>query len=66
VTFKHLLLPLWISVFQYRDRPFRFTVDARTGRVTGERPWSKVKIALAVVAALVLIAVAVAIASGSS
>ncbi len=66
VTFKHILLPLWISVFQYRDRPFRFTVDARTGRVHGERPWSKVKIALAILAALVLIAVIAVIANASS
>jgi hypothetical protein len=66
VTFKHILLPLWISVFQYRDRPFRFTVDARTGKVHGERPWSKIKIALAVLAALVLIAVIATIANASN
>jgi len=66
VTFKHLLLPLWISVFQYRDRAFRFTVDARTGVVHGERPWSKVKIAVAIIAALVLVAVIAIVANASS
>jgi predicted RNA-binding Zn-ribbon protein involved in translation (DUF1610 family) len=65
VTYKHILLPLWISVFEYRNRPFRFTVDARTGQVQGERPWSMVKIALAVMAALLVIAIIAVLANSS-
>ncbi|HLA63482.1 MAG TPA: hypothetical protein VK610_03595 [Rhodothermales bacterium] len=61
VTFKHILLPLWISVYQFQNKPFRFTVNARTGQVQGERPWSPVKIALAVLALLLIIAIIVAI-----
>ena len=45
-TFKHLLLPLWISSFRYGDRVFRVLVNARTGEVQGERPWSVPKILL--------------------
>lgn len=56
VSFKHILLPLWLSAFEFRGKPFRFTVDARTGEVHGERPWSAVKIAFAVLAVLLLIA----------
>jgi DNA-directed RNA polymerase subunit RPC12/RpoP len=44
VTFKHVLLPLWICSYRFRDRVFRFLVNARTGEVQGERPWSWVKI----------------------
>ena len=55
VHFKHLLLPLWISSFRYRRKVYRFIVNARTGEVAGERPWSWVKITLAVVTALVLL-----------
>jgi hypothetical protein len=55
ITFKHILLPVWISAYRYRDRTFRFIVNARTGQVQGERPWSVFKIALAVVAVLVLL-----------
>jgi hypothetical protein len=53
--FKHVLLPLWISAFHYHERVFRVTVNARTGEVSGERPWSWIKIALfsLLVAALV-------------
>jgi hypothetical protein len=52
ITFKHVLLPMWICSYRYRDKVFRFLVNARTGEVQGERPWSWVKITLAVVAAV--------------
>ena len=56
VTYKHVLLPLWICSYRFKDRVFRFLVNARTGEVQGQRPWSWIKITLAVlvVAAIVL------------
>lgn len=56
VTFKHILLPVWLAAYRYGDDVYRIMINARTGEVQGERPWSTVKIALAVIAALVLIA----------
>lgn len=53
VTFKHVLLPVWMAAYRFQDRSFRFVVNAQTGKVQGERPWSKWKIALAVIAALI-------------
>ena len=55
VTFKHILLPIWISAYRYKEATYRFLVNARTGEVQGERPWSWVKITLLVlgVAAIV-------------
>jgi predicted RNA-binding Zn-ribbon protein involved in translation (DUF1610 family) len=52
ITFKHVLLPMWICSYRYKARIFRFLVNARTGEVQGERPWSWVKITLAVLAAV--------------
>lgn len=52
VTFKHLLLPLWISAYRFRERTYRVLVNARTGEVTGERPWSAWKVAGAVLLGL--------------
>lgn len=46
ITFKHVLLPLWICSYRYGDKIFRFLVNARTGEVQGQRPWSWVKITL--------------------
>lgn len=56
ITFKHILLPVWISAYRYGEKVYRFLVNARTGEVQGERPWSWVKIALAILAALPFIA----------
>ncbi len=46
ITFKHVLLPVWISAYRFKERVYRFLVNARTGEVQGERPYSWVKIAL--------------------
>jgi LSD1 subclass zinc finger protein len=46
INFKHLLLPVWLSAYQYAGQTYRFLVNARTGEVQGERPYSIVKIAI--------------------
>ncbi len=57
VTFKHILLPVWMAAYKYRGKSYRFVVNGQSGNVKGERPYSKMKIALAIVAAIVLIAI---------
>ena len=54
VTFKHVLLPVWMAAYRYNGESYRFVVNARTGRVQGERPWSIWKITFAVILAIVL------------
>ncbi len=53
VTFKHVLLPVWVAAYKYRGRTFRFVVNGRTGRVQGERPYSAWKITIAVILGLI-------------
>ncbi|WP_374348843.1 hypothetical protein [Chitinimonas sp.] len=48
VTFKHILLPIWLSSYRYGDKTYRFLVNGQTGTVQGERPYSAWKIAGAV------------------
>jgi len=55
ITFKHILLPLWISAYKFNDKTYRFTINARTGEVQGERPYSAWKIFFAVLAGLAII-----------
>lgn len=56
VTFKHILLPVWMAAYKYRNTTYRFVVNGRTGRVQGERPWSAWKITFAVVVGLLVAA----------
>jgi LSD1 subclass zinc finger protein len=55
ITFKHVLLPAWISAYRYRDRVYRFVVNAHSGAVGGESPYSWIKVTLLVIAGLVLL-----------
>lgn len=59
LMFKLMLLPVWIAAYMYAGRSWQVMVNANTGEVIGERPYSKVKIALAVLAVLVAVAIAV-------
>src|SRR5262249_33598967 len=46
VTFKHILLPMWLAAYRYQDQPYQILINGRTGQVTGTRPYSWIKIAL--------------------
>jgi ribosomal protein S27E len=54
LTFKHVLLPVWMAAYKYRGSTYRFVVNGRTGRVQGERPFSAIKIAIAVFFGLII------------
>jgi DNA-directed RNA polymerase subunit RPC12/RpoP len=61
IAFKHILLPVWISAYRFREKIYRTLINARTGEVQGERPFSAWKIAGAVLAALVIIGILITI-----
>src|SRR5579862_3655004 len=44
-TFRHLLLPVWIGAYKFQTKVYQVVVNARTGEVQGERPYSAWKIA---------------------
>ena len=51
VSYKHVLLPVWLLTLRHGGRPYRVVVNGATGEVQGERAWSLNKIAAAVVGA---------------
>jgi len=59
VLFRLLLMPLWSADYAVGSNRFHVYVNANTGKVIGERPYSAVKIALLVVAVLAAVAVVV-------
>jgi predicted RNA-binding Zn-ribbon protein involved in translation (DUF1610 family) len=58
VTFKHILLPIWLAAYKYRGKTYRIAVNGRSGQVAGERPYSAIKIALAVIAVAIVAGIA--------
>jgi DNA-directed RNA polymerase subunit RPC12/RpoP len=55
VTFKHVLLPIWIAAYRYKDKPYQFLVNGQTGEVVGKAPWSFWKIFFFVLACVTVI-----------
>jgi predicted RNA-binding Zn-ribbon protein involved in translation (DUF1610 family) len=62
ISYKHLLLPVWLLAYRFHDKTYQVIVNASTGEVQGERPYSWIKITLfvitiaTVVGAIILIA----------
>ena len=60
ITFKHILLPIWISAYMFKDKVYRFLINGRTGEVQGERPYSWIKIAaVSILAAAIILVILV-------
>lgn len=55
ITYKYLLLPIWISSFRYGDKTYQFMVNGQTGKVAGRTPIDKLKVALTIGAGVLLV-----------
>ncbi len=54
ITFKHILLPVWICSYQFSGKSWRVVVNGQTGAIKGDRPWSPWKIGFALLAAAIV------------
>lgn len=63
ITYKYLLLPVWLSSYKYKDKVYQFMVNGQTGKVAGKTPISAIKVIITVVAALVALGLIVWIGS---
>jgi len=52
-------LPVWIGAYRFQGKVYQVAVNARTGEVQGERPYSAAKIALLIAVILLVIFVIV-------
>jgi ribosomal protein L37E len=56
ITYKHILLPIWVASYDYKKKTYHFLINGQTGELQGYAPISWLKIAA--VAAAVIGAVA--------
>lgn len=54
ITFKHILLPVWLAAYRYNNKQYQVMVNAQTGEVIGDRPYSAWKITMAVLTTLAI------------
>ena len=67
VTYKHMLLPVWISAYHFRGKLYNFYINGQTGEVQGKSPVSVFKVIIAIlIAAVVFGLIAMWLSSGSS
>lgn len=55
VTYKHVLLPLWLMTYRHQGEEKQVVINAITGKVFGERPYSWVKIAFTVLSVVMVL-----------
>ncbi len=58
-TFKHILVPVWLLVYQYGAESYQVAVNGYTGKIAGEYPTSWWKVALLVMLALLIVVLVV-------
>lgn len=54
LAYKHVLLPIWLLTVLYLNQPFNVYINGLTGEVSGQRPWSKIKLAVAITLAVIV------------
>ncbi len=56
-TFKHVLLPIYISTYRYNHKEYHFYVNGQTGQISGTHPVSFWKIFFLIATILLIIAI---------
>ncbi|HHT77355.1 MAG TPA: hypothetical protein GXZ67_05670 [Clostridiaceae bacterium] len=56
VTYKYILVPVWLSSFTYKEKVYQFVVNGQTGKVGGKAPISPLRVAIAILLGIILIA----------
>ena len=49
ITYKYLLVPVWLSSFKYKDKTYQFAVNGQTGKVGGKAPVSAWRVIIAII-----------------
>ena len=56
ITYKYILVPVWVSSFKYKEKTYQFAVNGQTGKVGGKAPVSALRVIIAVLVGIGLIA----------
>lgn len=58
-TFKHILLPVYVSAYRFNGKEYNFYVNGENGSISGTRPYSFWKIFFAILLGLIVVGVIV-------
>lgn len=55
ITFKHVLLPLWVGAYTFQGKSYRLLVNGQTGRIAGEKPRDSLKLVMSFLMLLMVV-----------
>jgi len=58
MTFKYVLLPLWIGAYQYKGQSYSILINGQTGKVVGKKPRDTVN-TVAIILSIILTIIAI-------
>lgn len=61
ITFKHILVPIWLGAYKFKGKTYRFLINGRTGEISGDAPISPWKVAIAIILGLIIVGVIIAL-----
>ena len=60
-TFKHVLVPVWLLVYNYRAKAFQVIVNGYTGKIAGKYPISTWKVLLVILLVAIVVLTAISL-----
>ena len=61
ITYKYVLVPLWLCTYKYNNKEYGFMVNGENGKITGKYPISIPKVLLTIAIFIIIIVVALII-----
>ena len=52
---KLIMLPLWILVYMYKEKPYRVLINGQSGKISGKKPKSAIRIVIFILILLVIL-----------
>jgi hypothetical protein len=46
MTYKLILMPLWVGVYTFQGKSFRVLINGQTGKIAGQKPVDRLKVVL--------------------
>ncbi len=55
ITYKYVLVPIWLSSYQYKGQQYQIVINGQTGKVSGKTPVSILRVGAVVLLCLLII-----------
>lgn len=55
IKYKYVLIPIWIGLYKYANKEYRFLANGENGKVTGKAPVSALRVSIAVILGIIFV-----------